>query len=89
MTALLPWDSQIATSLLPLGSVRRNSSPACSKLREDMSKLVPQREIDFVGMLNQPRVKRNQFLAIIRAACGGFKPGIPFNAKFCCDSFRT
>jgi hypothetical protein len=69
--------------------MRRNSSPACSKLREDMSKLVPQREIDFVGMLNQLRVKRNQFLAIISAACGGFEPGIPFNAKFCRDSFRT
>ena len=57
MTALLACDSQIVTSLLPLGSVRRNPSPTFfSKLREDMSKLVTQRAIDLRGMLNQPRI---------------------------------
>ena len=56
MTTLLVCDSQIATSLLPLGSVRRNPPPACSKLRENMSKLVTQRAIDFFGVLNQPWV---------------------------------
>jgi hypothetical protein len=54
-----------------------------------MSELVPQSAIDFFGMLNQPRVQRNQFVAIISAACGGFETGIPFDAKFCCDSFRA
>jgi hypothetical protein len=51
-----------------------------------MSKLVPQRAIDLGGMLNQPRVQRNQFLAMISAAGGGFETGIPFDAKFCRDS---
>jgi hypothetical protein len=90
MTALLVGDSQIPTSLLPLGSVRCNSSPSfCAKLGEDMSELVPQRSIDFRGILSQPRVERNQFLAIISASGGGFETGIPFNAKLCCDSFRA
>jgi hypothetical protein len=52
-----------------------------------MSKLVPQRAVDLRGMLNQPRVQRNQFLAMISAAGSGFEKGIPFDAKFCCDSF--
>ena len=56
---------------------------------QDMSKLVPQRAVDLRGMLHQPRVQRNQFLAMISAAGGGFETGIPFNAKFCCDSFRA
>ena len=46
--------------------------------------------VDFsYGMLTQARVQRNQFLAIVSAACGGFETGIPFDAKFCCDSFRA
>ena len=53
MAALLACDSQIATSLLPLGSVRWDPSPACSKLREEMSEFVSQRAIDLLGMLNQ------------------------------------
>jgi hypothetical protein len=56
MAALLACDSQIATSLLPLGSVRRNPLPTCSKLRKDVSKFVTQRAIDFFRMLNQARV---------------------------------
>jgi hypothetical protein len=51
-----------------------------------MSKLVPQRAVDLRGMFNQPRVQRNQFLVMISAAGGGFETGIPFDAKFCCDS---
>jgi hypothetical protein len=54
-----------------------------------MSKLVPQRAVDLRGMLNQPRVQRNQSLVMISAANGGFETGIPFDAKFCCDSFRA
>jgi hypothetical protein len=57
------------------------------KLRENMSKLVPQCAVDLRGMLNQPRVQRNQFLAMISAAGGGFQTGIPFDAKLYCDSF--
>ena len=57
MTALLVRDSQIPTSLLPLRAVRRNLPPTLlSELREDVSKLVPQRAINFRGMLNQFRV---------------------------------
>jgi hypothetical protein len=52
-----------------------------------MSKLVPQRAVDLRGMLNQPWVQRNQFLAMISAAGGGFETGIPFDAKFGCDAF--
>ena len=88
MTALFVGDSQIAASLLPLRAVRCNS-PTCPKLREDMGKFVPQRAIDLRGMLNQPRVQQNQFLAIISAAGGGLETGIPFDTKFGCDSFRA
>ena len=57
MTALLVCDSQIPTSLLPLRAVRRNPpATLLSELREDVSKLVPQRAINFRGMLNQFRV---------------------------------
>jgi hypothetical protein len=52
-----------------------------------MSKFVPQCAVDLRGMFNQPRVQRNQFLAMISAAGGRFETGIPFDAKFCCDSF--
>jgi hypothetical protein len=54
-----------------------------------MSKLVTQRAIDLRGMLYQARVQRNQFVAIISTAGGGFETGIPFDAKFCCDLFRA
>jgi hypothetical protein len=90
MTALFVCDSQIATSLLPLGPVRWNWSPTLfSELRQNMSKFVPKCAIDFRGVLYQPRVQRNQFVAIISAASGGFETGIPFDAKFGCDPFRA
>ena len=56
MTALFVRDSQIPTSLLPLRAVRRKLPTLLSELREDVSKLVPQRAINFRGMLNQFRV---------------------------------
>ena len=57
MTALFVRDSQIPTSPLPLRAVRRNLPPTLlSELREDVSKLVPQRAINFRGMLNQFQV---------------------------------
>ena len=54
-----------------------------------MSEFVSQRAVDLLGMLSQARVQRNEFLAIISAAGGGFQTGIPFDAEFCCDSFRA
>ena len=57
MTTLFPGDSQIATSLLPFGSVGGNPPPFFfPKLREDMGEFVSQRAIDFPGMLDQTRV---------------------------------
>ena len=34
----------------------KSAAGFCSKLGEEMSELVTQRAIDFLGMLNQPRV---------------------------------
>ena len=57
MTTLLVCDSQIATSLLPLKSMRWNPPPSfLSKLREDVSELVAQRAVDLRGMFKQPRI---------------------------------
>ena len=73
MTALLIGDCQIVASLSPFGSVRQDASPASAKLSENMSKFVSQSPIDFVRMLKQLRVERNEFLAIISATSGCFE----------------
>ena len=40
MTARFTSDSQVAASLLPLGAMRRNASPTCAKLCQDVSEFV-------------------------------------------------
>jgi hypothetical protein len=54
-----------------------------------VSKLVPERTIDFLWMLGKSRVQRNEFLAIVGAADGSFQTRVPFDANLCCDSIRT
>jgi hypothetical protein len=56
MAAPFAGDSQVVASLVPFNAVRLNSPPAGAKLSEDVSEFVPQRAIDLLWMLKQPRV---------------------------------
>jgi hypothetical protein len=73
MTAPLVRDSQVAASLSPVGAVRQDQAPTGAKLGEDMSQFMAQGAIDFGRMLNELRIQRNQFLAIISATSGRFQ----------------
>jgi hypothetical protein len=70
MTALLVADPKIPTSLPPFDAMRQNPAPARTKLSQDMRQLVLQRSIDFGWMLKQPRIQRDEFLAIISVTSG-------------------
>jgi len=70
MTALLVANSKIAASLPPFNAMWQNPAPARMKLSQDMGQLVTQRSIDFGWMLKQPRIQRDEFLAIISATSG-------------------
>jgi hypothetical protein len=54
-----------------------------------MSKLVPERAIDFLWMLGKPWVQTNEFVAIVGSSGGSFQTRVPFDANLCCDSIRT
>jgi hypothetical protein len=82
MTALLVRDSKIAASPLPVGAVRQDPAPTGAKLGENMSQFMAQGAIDFGRILNEQRIQRNQFLAIIRATSSRSQTRIPFDAKF-------
>src|SRR6266545_1926386 len=69
--ALAIWTPvKIAASLPPLNTMGQNPAPARTKLRQDMGQFVAQRLIDFGWMLKQPRIQRDEFLAIISATSG-------------------
>src|SRR5262249_37687604 len=51
--------------------------------------LVAQSSIDFVRIFKQPRIERNEFLAIIRAASRCFEVRIPFDTEVGRDSSRV
>ncbi len=70
MTAPLIANPKIAASLPPLNTMGQNPAPARAKLGKDMGQFVAQRLIDFGWMLKQPRIQRDEFLAIISATSG-------------------
>ena len=73
MTALLVADPKIAASRPPFNAMRQNPAPARTKLRQNMSQFMAQSAIDFRRMVNQPRIQRNEFLAIVSAAGSCFE----------------
>jgi hypothetical protein len=54
MTTLFVGDSQVATSLSPLGAMGQDAASPRTKLSENMSQFVAQSSIDFRLMLKQP-----------------------------------
>jgi hypothetical protein len=60
-------------SLSPLGAMRQNPVSASAKLSENMSQFMAQSAIDFRRMVNQPRIQRNEFLAIVSATGSCFE----------------
>jgi hypothetical protein len=89
MTALLVADPQIATRSAPVIAMRQNSASPGPKLCENMSEFMSQSAIDFGLMLKQPRIQRNEFLAIISATSSCFQTGIPFDTEFARNSIRA
>jgi hypothetical protein len=56
MAALFSVDSEIATRLSPLLTVRENAAPTRAKLSQNVGQFVAQRAIDFLRMLKKPRI---------------------------------
>ena len=56
MATLFVIDSKIATSLSPLGAMRRDAAPARAKLGEKMREFMSKRAIDFAGVIAQSRI---------------------------------
>jgi len=73
VTALLVPDSQVPARLLPLGTMREDGAPTRPKLSENMRQFMAQSALGFTGMLKQPRIQQDEFLAIISAASGCFE----------------
>jgi hypothetical protein len=53
-----------------------------------MSKLVPQRPIDFVSKLGKLRIQSNEFQSVVGSPGGSFQTRVPFDANLFCDSIR-
>jgi hypothetical protein len=55
----------------------------------DVSKLVPQRPIDFVWKLDKLRIEGNEFQPVVGPTGGSFQTRVPFDPNLFCDSIRT
>lgn len=87
VTTFFVGDSQIATGIAPFGSVRCDASTIfCAQMREDVRELVQKRALDFVGMIAQSRIERDEFFAEVGAAGAGFQARVPFHANFIGDA---
>jgi hypothetical protein len=51
-----------------------------------MSKLVPQRPIDFVWEFGKLRIQGNEFQPVVGSTSGSFQTRVPFDANLFCDS---
>jgi hypothetical protein len=67
----------------------RDPPPSSTKLGKNMSQLMPQRPIYLARMMDELRIKRDQFFPIISAPRARLQSRIPFHAKVICDTRST
>lgn len=67
MTARFVRETEIAASLAPFGTVRRNTTASGAVVRDEMRQLMTQGPIDFrPAVLAEPRIQRNDRSAKMR-----------------------
>jgi hypothetical protein len=80
-------NAKVATSFAPFRSMRADATTSHAKLCQQMSKLMFEGAVDFLGpMLMKPGIERNQGIARIGAASACPQSRVPLDAKFLRDA---
>jgi hypothetical protein len=80
MSARFSGNRKIAAGFFPLSAVGCETASASAELREKMRQLMSQRPIDFMPVLTQAGIQRDNLSSEISPACRARETRIPFHA---------